>query len=205
MCELSNTGRSDNNSSTSWTDGDSSESFAGKDYYQKIIGQANSVSILKIFSIYNIKIPVGITKITCPLKSHKGGHERTPSFQLYLETNSFYCHGCTVWGKSTDLVSKMEGISKTDAASKILSLFQANFDESIYLDNQDIGEKLNLLTKFSDAVRNFRQSHFSEKSEIYIENICLVYDQLSDKHKLNNEILKSIINKLIYVIDSYKL
>lgn len=206
MCELSNHSGSNSSSTSSWTDGSFANSFTGQDYYSKIIAQANSISIFKIFKLYNVKASQSLVKIICPFKTHKGGHEKTPSFQVFFETNSFYCHGCTSWGKGTDFVSKMDGISKVEAAQKILSLFQINFDENIFLDNQDNSEKLQLLIKFSDAVRNFRHSHFNEKSEIYIENICLIYDDLYSKYKIkiNNNILKSIISKLIYVIDSYK-
>lgn len=205
MCELSNTNRSISECPSSWEVGDITEAFTGKDYYQNLISQANSVSINKVIKSYKIRLLDGTTKITCPFKSHKGGRERTPSFQIFTHTNTFYCHGCSTGGKCADFVAKIDGISKVDAAYKILSLFESSFDESTYSDLQNTEERLNLLINFSDIVRNFRQNHFDEKSEIFIEDLCLIYDKMIAKHKLklDNDILKSIIGKLIYVMNSY--
>jgi hypothetical protein len=204
MCELSNSRRSDSEGKTSWEDGDLAGAFTGQDYYQRLIAQANSVSIYRVIKYYNPKLTSGVTKIICPFKSHKGGREKTPSFQIFPETNSFYCYGCTAGSKTTDFVCKLEGTSKVDAAHKILSLFESSFDDSNFLDIQDVGETLELMIKFSSAVRIFRQSHFDEKSEVFIEHICSLYDQMNHKHKLtNNERLKSTIGKFIYIIDSY--
>jgi hypothetical protein len=205
MCELSNTGGSDSEGKTSWEDGDLREAFTGKDFYQTLIGQAGSIGLTRVIKLYNIKLPSGVTKITCPFKNHKGGRERSPSFQLFLHTNSFYCYGCQSHGNSVDFVSKMDGTSKVTAAQKILSLFESNFDEASFLDVQDLDGRMDLMVKFSNVVRNFRQTHFDEKSEAYIEAVCAAYDRLYAKHKLynDNESLESAINKFIYVIDSY--
>lgn len=205
MCELSNSNGSDSDGKTSWEDGDLREAFTGKDFYQTLISQAGSVGLSRVLKLYHVKVPAGVNKITCPFKNHKGGREKTPSFQLFFHTNSFYCYGCTSHGNSVDFVAKMDGINKVSAAQKILSLFEANFDEASFLDVQDLDGRMELMIKFSNAVRTFRHSHFDEKSETFIEHICTIYDRVYAKHKLhnNNEGLESAINKLIYVIDSY--
>lgn len=180
------------------------EGFAGKDYYQDLIKRANSVPIIQVFSHYNIKIPTGVKLITCPFKFHKGGHERTASFEYYSHTNTFYCHGCTSGTKPTDFVAKMDNISKTEAAHKILSLFESEFDENDLLDVPDVAERLKIMMDFSDTVRNFRQSNLNEKAEEFIEHISSVYDLLNARHKLDNEGLRSSIDKLKHVIAQYQ-
>jgi len=205
MRELSNSGRSDSECQTSWEDGGFIETFTGKEFYQNLINQASHVALSQVLKLYNIKIITGSNKITCPLKNHKGGKERTPSFQIFLHTNTFYCYGCASHGNSVDFVSKMDGISKINAAQKILSLFQINYDESSVLNNQDLDVRLDLVIKFSESVRKFRHTHFDKNSEVFIEKICEVYDQVYNKHKLynDNESLESAIDKFIYIINSY--
>jgi CHC2-type zinc finger protein len=207
MLELSSTGRPPSESPSPLKNpaaGGVAEGFTGKDYYQDLIKRANSVPIIQVFRHYNIKIPAGIKIITCPFKFHKGGKERTPSFEYYAHTNTFYCHGCTSGTKAVDFVSKIDNISRADAAYKILSLFESEFDENDFLDVPDAAERLKIMMEFSNTVREFRQSNSDEKGEKFIEHICSVYDVLNAKHKLDNEGLISSIDKLKHVIAQYK-
>ena len=49
----------------------------------------------------------------CPF--HQG--DRTPSFTVYPETQTFYCFGCDVWGDVVDFIKRMHGYSTEEAVA----------------------------------------------------------------------------------------
>ena len=49
-------------------------------------------------------------KCLCPLHN-----EKTPSFTIYGDTNSFYCYGCGVGGSNIDLIMKRDKLSTGEA------------------------------------------------------------------------------------------
>ncbi len=57
-------------------------------------------------------------KAPCPLHS-----ERTPSFTIYPETNSFYCFGCHEGGDTITLIGKMYGVNPLESAKIIAGDF----------------------------------------------------------------------------------
>lgn len=174
-------------------------------YYRDLIKKANSVSLIALFGVYGVKMIPGSKLITCPFKFHKGGRERTPSFEFYQDSNTFWCHGCSNGVRPVDFVAKMDGLSKTSAAHKILSLFDASpYASSDFIDPEDAAETLELMLSFSSLVRNFREVHPGEKAFEFIENICQMFDHLYSKHKLGNEGLKSAIEKFKVVVENWK-
>ena len=54
----------------------------------------------------------------CPFHS-----EKTPSFYVYPDTQSFYCFGCQVKGDVIDFVSKLFGLSLIQAVQKLAADF----------------------------------------------------------------------------------
>ena len=54
----------------------------------------------------------------CPFHS-----EKTPSFVVYPETQSFYCFGCGASGDVIDLAARLFGLSGYDAAKKLSADF----------------------------------------------------------------------------------
>jgi len=187
-------------SPSSWEDGNFTESFAGNEESKDLITQANSVSLLRIFQHYRLRLDEINKKIICPFKSHKSGRENSASFYYYPETNSFYCFGCSVGGKyahGCEFVALMEGINKQEAAYRILELFQSDVDENvIWNDANNFSERLEIMMDFARGVREFRQAHTDNKSQEFIDNICMVYDMLNLKHDLNNEALRSMVAQL---------
>jgi hypothetical protein len=78
----------------------------------------NSVSILDVISMY-IKIPNNLNRnIVCPL--HK---EKTWSFKIYTNTNSYYCFGCKSWWNAVNFVSEIENIKPIEAYIKLANLY----------------------------------------------------------------------------------
>lgn len=193
-------------STSSGETGDATTSFTGKDYYQELIDRANTVPLTRIFRLYHLRVDEHNRKITCPFRSHKGGHESTPSFYFYPDTNSFRCYGCGIGHKQAhgcEFVAAMEGISRVKAASKILELFATDVDEDNILNKQDFSERLEIMMDFSNAVREFRQTYTDENSQKFIEDMCWVYDQHNLKHDHSNEALRRIIEQIKDKIISY--
>ncbi len=203
MFQLSNNAGYDGYGETSGSTGDSAE-VAKRKALQKLIQQANSVSLVTIFKHYHIQANEHNRKIICPFKSHKGGRENTPSFWFYPDTNSYNCFGCHNGGHNIEFVAEIDNISKIKAAQKILNLFQESVSDDDLIIGNSLSEKLEIITNFSNLVREFRQYNFSDESENFIESICLVYDDLQNKHQdLSNEALRQIVDKLSAKINLY--
>lgn len=208
MHDVPNTTGSESDGESCWEVGDSPTPLTGKAFYQDLIRKANTVPIIRIFKHYGLRLSERSPKITCPFKSHKGGRERTPSFQYYPETNTYYCHGCKACSRPCDFVAEMDGIIKSKAASKIIGLFKddVDFDADVGLDYDDMSEKLEIIMDFSNTVREFRNSNFDEKSYIFIEHMCWIYDDLNARleKKFDNKALYRIVEQLKEEIISYK-
>lgn len=206
MRKLSNLSGSTSDSKTFGYNRDFTENIDGKKLYQRLIKQADSVPITKLFKYYGFNLNDQNRKIICPFSSHKGGRENSPSFYFYPVTNSFWCFGCKVGTRCCDFVSNMDNISKLTAAKKIIKLFNSDVDEdAVFIDRENFSEKLEIMLDFSNNVRNFRQSNSDVKSLLFIENICMIYDNLNYKHKLSNEALRLVVNQLKEKINYYEL
>jgi len=196
MHDLSNTTRFTGNGETSWEDGDIG-SNAKNTFDQELIRQADAILITNIFNYYRLHLDENNRKIVCPFSSHSGGRENTPSFNFYPKTNSFFCFGCKIGGSTSNFIAAMDNINRIMAAQKALSLFNGD-DEYIFspLDQQDFSEQMGIMMDFSNTVREFRKIHADEKSFMFIENICKAYDEISTKHKLSNDALRSVVKQL---------
>lgn len=60
--------------------------------------------------------PAGSKKMKCSCPFHE---DRTPSFIVYLESNSFYCFSCQVGGNPIDFVIKSEGLEFIEAVRRL--------------------------------------------------------------------------------------
>jgi arsenate reductase-like glutaredoxin family protein len=208
MCPLSNTSRSDSYGETPGEAGSVAAAFAGKDYYQELIGKANTVPITKLFKDYGIRLDSHNKKTTCPFKSHKGGRERSGSFYYYPETNSFFCFGCKIGGQyahGCELVMHMDGCTKVQAAYKILQQYESDVDEDNIYDPEDFEERLKIMMDFSNTVREFYQTYPTEEAGVYVEAACKKFDALNLRKKPhNNEALQRIVEQLKKYIALYK-
>lgn len=205
MCPLPNTSRSTSDSTTPGETGSVAAAFARKDYYQELIGKANTVPIVKIFKHYSVHLDAQNRKTTCPLKSHSGGRERTPSFWYYPETNTFHCFGCHKGPSCCDFVAEMDRCTKVQAAHKILQLFGSDVDEDNIFDPEDMEERLEIMMDFSNTVREFYQTYSTEEAGVYVEAACKKFDTLNSRKKPhNNEALQRIVEQLKEYISLYK-
>lgn len=205
MCAVSDTTRSNSGRETSGDIGDLTEAFTRKDYYQKLIERANTVSLIKIFKHYGIKLDLYNRKIRCPLKSHSGGRERTPSFGFFPDTNTYHCFGCKAGPAPCNFVAEMDRCTKVQAAYKILELFDADADKDGIYEGIDFSEKLVIMMDFSNVVREFYQTYSGEEARVYIEMVCASYDEILLKHeRLDNDALRRTVEQLKEYIFLYK-
>ena len=73
------------------------------------------ISLDKIISKYAKLEPTGKGfKCLCPLH-----HEKTPSFHIYTDMNTFYCFGCGASGNAITFLMQKEGYSYIDAVKKL--------------------------------------------------------------------------------------
>jgi hypothetical protein len=176
---------------------DSEATITRKQLYKDLICKANSVPITLVFKYYKLHLDQYNRKIICPLLKHKGGKESTPSFWYYPETNSFWCFGCKTGRSPVDLVVNLEDLSATKAAHKIIDLIsegETSFEGIIQIGQN---ERLQLLTNFSTVIRNLIQTNKDDLDAISrIEKLTQVFDQMNTKHRLDNDALKSLIERL---------
>lgn len=206
MRDISNTTRSVGDGSSSGENRSLASSFTGKDYYQELIGRANTTPINLIFKHYGIHLDEINRKTICPFKSHKGGKESTPSFYFYPKTNTYCCFGCRIGSHACDFVAEMEGLTKVNAAHKVLELFNSDIDGEYFINREDLHERLKIMLNFSTMVREFIQKYNdNEQAQAFIEHKCMVYDELNLKYKnLNCLALNRIIDQLKEEIISWK-
>lgn len=170
---------------------------------ENLIVRANAVPIMHIFKHYNLRFDPYTHKAICPFKSHKGGHEATPSFTVYVETNSYTCYGCNVGHKAVDFVVKMDQCSQETASLKILTLFGTKVDENLLVDVVNSSERLELMMKFSNRVCQFRQDYNDQHAATYIEYICWVFDRANYLHEYDNDALFRLVEHCIEHIEIY--
>jgi hypothetical protein len=204
MRSLSDTTRSDGQSEASSDSGDIGAAFTGKDYYQDLIGRANTVPLVKIFKHYGVRLNAYNLKVTCPFKSHKGGRETTASFNFYPETNSYCCFGCRRGSRPCDFVAEMDRCDKLQAAHKVLELFESDVDEDNIYDRASSSECLEIMMDFSNTVRDFYLNYSDDEARVYVEGACKKYDALNLKHRLDNEALRRIVEQLKEYINLYE-
>ena len=192
MHEISNKTRHAGYGEISFEDSDLGRDFSS-DINDKIIKKAELVKIIDVLRYYNIIYDSYSKKIKCPFPFHKNGAENTPSLVIYVETNSFYCWGCKSSGNVISLVSKIEDISKYDAANKICKTI--NNSSGIFYNSdtkENINDRNNLIIEFS----NFIRRRIENKDISYIlevEKCSKAFDKILCKHKINNENLSILI------------
>lgn len=200
MCALPDTDGSDGFGQASGEDGASKLIAERKRKFKELIVKANSVSLLNIFKAYGVSIDECSRRCSCPFRiKHKGGRDNTPSFNFYPETNTFYCFGCKTGVSPTDFVSILDGISKYEAATKILSSFISSSDFNIEKNENDINyqDRYAIIIDFSNFIRFYYSKNKENKdASIFIDKVCQAFDKLMSKHNMNNDSIKILVSKL---------
>ena len=199
MQPIPNKAGTSSNIEPSWEDGGFGGNSSASQNLNDLFERANSVSILDIFKYYGKKC--NNNKMICPFLHHKGGKEGTPSFNVFPETNSFFCFGCQTGGRPSDFVHYMDSINKVEAANKIIKHF--NFSNSLCFDITEYhhAESFEEMISFSNFIRDCHQKYPENYS--FFEEALSTFDNLYEKYSLDCELesLKQLINKLKYKIN----
>ena len=81
-------------------------------------------------------------------------NEKTPSFMVYPESNSFYCFGCGVGGSAITFVEKMENLDYVEAVKSLAEKFNMTIPENGY-DDFLAKQRLRLYSANREAAKFF--------------------------------------------------
>lgn len=176
--------------------------FDDQDSPKELIKLANTAELLQLLNDYGVRIDEYKRKVICPFSFHR--NEKTGSFFLYKDTNSFYCFGCKSGGGPVNFVALFDDISKTEAAKKIIADFHVKPNAISYA-RPDFADRQNILLGFSEMIRNFIHDNLDDKFAIeHCEKVTLIFDTINFRHSLDNEGLKSLIGKLKVKLEQYR-
>ena len=90
--------------------------------FADIFDQAKSrLDIFTVVKYYGVQPDNRSYALLCPFHS-----EKTASFTVYADTDSFYCYGCGMGGSVIDFVMKMFNLTNIDAVKRINADFCLN-------------------------------------------------------------------------------
>ena len=117
----------------------------------------------------------------CPFHS-----EKTPSFTVYPQDNSFYCFGCGVGGNAITFISRIEHLDYVDAIeylAKRAGITVVNTDTRVQ--REKIIDKKRILSMNTDAAKFYHSMLFSDTPEA---KEALAY--LTEKRRLSIATIK---------------
>jgi len=120
-----------------------------------------TLQITNVLTFYGVDIRHA-NKTLCPLHN-----EKTPSFTIYPNNNSWHCFGCGVGGSVIDFVIAYYGLDALEAAKKL----DADFNLG-YFDYKPTQEEKNQ----QSALRNEKQAHreLAETFEAYMSKAYII-------------------------------
>ena len=90
-----------------------------KNKYKKSL-DIKTIPIKQILFQYT-KLPSNLRRnIRCPFPDHR---DKSASFKVYENNNSFYCYWCHRWWNILNLIAEMEWVTTKEAYKKLLNLF----------------------------------------------------------------------------------
>lgn len=93
--------------------------YETKNNYKKSL-DIRTLPIKQILSLY-IKLPSNLRRnIRCPFPDHR---DKSASFKVYENNNSFYCYWCHKWWNILNLIAEMEWITTKEAYKKLLKIY----------------------------------------------------------------------------------
>ncbi len=99
----------------------------------------------------------------CPFHS-----EKTPSFTVYPESNSFYCFGCGAGGTPITFVSKIENLDFIDAVKSLAQKYGVSMPEDGYDDTLS-KRRSRILSANREAARFFHQTLFAAQGKTALD------------------------------------
>ncbi len=98
-----------------------------EDFLRELRSRADIISVVSPY--INLKRRGKTYVGLCPFHG-----EKTPSFTVYPENNSFYCFGCGAGGTAVTFVSRIENLDFTDAVKSLAGKFGLTMPEDGYDD-----------------------------------------------------------------------
>ena len=94
--------------------------------------------------------------------------EKTPSFNLYPETNSFYCFGCGAGGDVVTFIRKIENLSYIDAVKFLADRAGMTMPEQSYND-VTAKQRMRILEANREAARLFHSYLYSQGGRVGLD------------------------------------
>lgn len=92
--------------------------------------------------------------------------EKTPSFNLYPETSSFYCFGCGAGGDVITFIKRIENLEYMDAVRFLADRAGMRMPEQQWENDQTSRLRLRILEANREAARIYHQALFRPEGEI---------------------------------------
>lgn len=152
-------------------------------------------TIVEVVESYGVKlwaIGDGILRGPCPM--HK--NVNTPSFTVYVSTDSYFCFGEGIGGDTANFLSKMEDISYAEAKKLVDGEIDFKEDISQMLDSVGVIEETNYAEQLNFSVSKYCRDRMLSGT-VPVDNI------LKFLQKLDNEVLTKPVTRdiLISVIE----
>jgi hypothetical protein len=206
MQEISNSTESNSDNSCEVKDSivrESNDSQKDKSPFRLIHAANKKIRLFSVFKTYNISIKKNYNNqawsstITCPLPSHKGARERTPSFGYNFVQDRFFCLGCKCSGRAVEFIAEMEGKKRNQVAQSILDYYASkDYSQDILeesLDEEDPKIELMLLS-VAAFFRNFYQTCSDVEKISQVDKIAWWFDSYLTIRAGTKQNFKSIID-----------
>lgn len=186
-------------------DGGSSEPFA------HIKAANRKVRLIDVLRHYGFRIeknhqrPVWSNNLSCPLPSHKGAKERTPSFGYNFMGDHAHCFGCGFTGRAVEFIAAYEGVTRTEVAERILAQYGEDVSQDDFGDYED--NITPILLDGSKFIQECVQKHKDNpKVMAYIDKLIWWLDfylaQKAPGKRIDAEELQHRINRVKELLDN---
>jgi len=186
-------------------------------YRDIIVSKVNLIELMKEYNISIQSFDGDLQKIRCPFHKGKGGgRERTPSFVIYKNTNSFNCYGCGKSGSPIDFVVYADGTPYDIAIKKLGKRIgildkDGNWDEldidslssgPLYI-NKNINSYLQDISEMMrDYISNFIGKDDFKREFIWFERVLMKVDEFMEGIDYTDwEFAEDIFNKVKKSVD----
>jgi len=150
-------------------------------------------TIVEVVESYGVKLwPIGdgILRGACPM--HK--NVNTPSFTVYVNTDSYFCFGEGIGGDTANFLSKMEGISYAEAKKLVDGEISLKEDVFQMLDSAGVIEEENYAEKLNFSVSKYCRDLMLKGAPV--DNI-LNFLQRLDNEVLTKPVTRDILKRVM--------
>ena len=129
-------------------------SYIRKDKVEEIKENSDIVSVISEY----VQIKQNGKYFVCNCPFH---HEKTPSFFIYPETNTFHCFGCGKHGDSISFIMEMDSVNYVEALTKLSDKFNIPLE---YETNYDFKPDFQKYYELNDFTAKFYYRNMLENT-----------------------------------------